>query len=804
MKLFVPVFLLFFLSGQAQEYIISAPVQEEWSENSEIAEYFQFFKVVKLDRDEILAQWPESDEVNWKMNVSYFPQTKLNLTSEIQLISSLEFNRPIKLIQGHTQNGYGVTGFLSEYTFQLTIGLHKEKWTIEPLNRFIPTASSDLYISYYTSDFIDGPDKTCATKEAEIKGDELEGSLDKRVDECKIAEIAIANDFSMFQKYGSVAGVEDHNIAVMNDLQYNYRHEFDDNVEFKIVTQFIPTTQADDPFTSSTDVDVLLPDFRSWGNGGGFGTTYDVASLWSNRDFDGSTVGYAYIGVVCNFSRYNILQDYTTSSERRRVLQAHELGHNFGYGHDGSGTDFIMAPSVTVTNNWSSSSINSISNHVASRSCLASCSTEGSPAPDFVTKSGSSSCAPATIEFKDFSEYGATRTWTLPGSDLGTTTTQQPDATYDTEGDYDVTVFSTNNAGNDSRTFIDAISVQSEPDTPCDPSGSPSGGGITRFTLANVTNNSSGSSAGRLEDFRCENTIELEPSTTYDITVGLGNCNASPQIFERFQLYIDYDNNGVFAASERVSQTNSFWCGTISSGNDGGLQFTTPASIAEDVLYLIRAVVDNSTPGSCPSLTTGQVEDYSGTTQSQLLPVEILDFSVRREQSIVVLNWSTSSEINNDGWEIERSLDAENFEQIDYMSGAVNSTIVQNYNYQDKTPFTAKSYYRLKQKDLDGSVTYSPILNVPAIEVSYGDLTVYPNPVNHEFSITHLGQLEDLSSIVVLNSLGQIVQNYQIDGDVDPINQTFQWNTDLSPGIYQLIGTQVNSRTFISNIVVNE
>ena len=77
---------------------------------------------------------------------------------------------------------------------------------------------------------------------------------------------------------------------------------------FNIVTQFVVT--GTDPWTNSTDPGTLLGSFRTWGNAGNFGVSFDVGELWTNRDFDANVIGIAYLNGVCNTNKYHCLQDF--------------------------------------------------------------------------------------------------------------------------------------------------------------------------------------------------------------------------------------------------------------------------------------------------------------------------------------------------------------------------------------------------------------------------------------------------------------------------------------------------------------
>lgn len=89
------------------------------------------------------------------------------------------------------------------------------------------------------------------------------------------------------------------------------------------------------------------------------------------------------------------------------------------------------------------------------------------------------------------------------------------------------------------------------------------------------------------------------------------------------------------------------------------------------------------------------------------LPIELLSFTAKYQDGIVLLNWATGSEINNDYFTLERSRDALNAEIIGFVDGAGNSSRTLHYQFVDRDPLPGISYYRLKQTDYDGSFEYS-------------------------------------------------------------------------------------------------
>lgn len=95
------------------------------------------------------------------------------------------------------------------------------------------------------------------------------------------------------------------------------------------------------------------------------------------------------------------------------------------------------------------------------------------------------------------------------------------------------------------------------------------------------------------------------------------------------------------------------------------------------------------------------------------LPIELIQFDAQlNPKNQVDLLWITATEINNDYFTVERSIDANNFEPVKELDGAGNSTQLIYYQTKDEHPYKGLSYYRLKQTDFDGNYTYSQIISI--------------------------------------------------------------------------------------------
>ncbi len=111
------------------------------------------------------------------------------------------------------------------------------------------------------------------------------------------------------------------------------------------------------------------------------------------------------------------------------------------------------------------------------------------------------------------------------------------------------------------------------------------------------------------------------------------------------------------------------------------------------------------------------------------LPVRLLTFEGYNIDGYNHLIWQTASEIDNAGFDIERLSPSNEFEKIGFVKGNGNSNALVEYIYDDKKAPHGISYYRLKQKDVDGKFTYSEIVSIYSGGKQETDISVYPMPV---------------------------------------------------------------------------
>ena len=154
----------------------------------------------------------------------------------------------------------------------------------------------------------------------------------------------------------------------------------------------------------------------------------------------------------------------------------------------------------------------------------------------------------------------------------------------------------------------------------------------------------------------------------------------------------------------------------------------------------------------------GYMDDLLLNIGSAPLPIELVSFNVHQTEDLKVrIDWQTASEINNDFFTIERSIDAINWEELKNIEGAGNSVQLINYSTIDEKPIWGISYYRLKQTDFDGQYSYSKIESINIDRLADSQVTIFPNPTNNRITIN--GDKRELEQIRIFNMHGKELTN---------------------------------------------
>jgi hypothetical protein len=165
------------------------------------------------------------------------------------------------------------------------------------------------------------------------------------------------------------------------------------------------------------------------------------------------------------------------------------------------------------------------------------------------------------------------------------------------------------------------------------------------------------------------------------------------------------------------------------------------------------------------------------------LPVKLVKFEGRHNAEGNVLKWETTSEVNSEYFDVERTTDLKNFLGIGRITSNGNSAVTNSYSFTDTKYGKGLNYYRLKSVDLDGSFAYSKIIAVEVMRAR--EARSFPNPVQAMLNI----ELPDADAgsvhIKIINASGQVVmERDQVKAISGIVTQDV---SKLGTGLYQVV-----------------
>jgi PKD repeat protein len=190
--------------------------------------------------------------------------------------------------------------------------------------------------------------------------------------------------------------------------------------------------------------------------------------------------------------------------------------------------------------------------------------------------------------------------------------------------------------------------------------------------------------------------------------------------------------------------TSWFW--NFGDGTFSTLQNPPPHVYATNGTYFVSLQVCNA--GGCSTA-------YQTLLVDCVLPIELLEINAECSGEYLKLNWQTGTEINNDVFVIERSVDLIHFDDVATLKGGGNQSTITNYQWVDDNPVSGTVYYRLKQVDFNGMASYSKTIHANCEKNQA--ISIYPNPAQQTLYLE--GEDINVGSIEIFNVYGQIVNS---------------------------------------------
>lgn len=442
----------------------------------------------------------------------------------------------------------------------------------------------------------------------------------------------------------------------------------------------------------------------------------------------------------------------------------------------------------------------------------------------------SEACVAQTVKFTDNSSYSPTGwTWTISPAtytfiNSTNANSQHPEVAFTATGFYDIRLNATNAFGSDTRTVSNVVNVVGnavglplsedfETGTAC---ATTNNCGSTSCALpngwVNYTNATDDDIDWRLDSGGTPSTntgpgTDANPGTVGGLYIYLeaSSCSGRTAILESpcidltaatsAELSFSYHMYGGNMGSLHMDvQEGGEWDLDVAapiSGDQGNAwqNFNLPLTAYSGEIIKIRF----------RGITGGGFESdiaMDDIVIGQVLPIELLDFNaMMTDDRRVHLKWITSSEYQNQSFEIERSADGNNFEPIIQIPGSGTTDQLKTYDAFDRAPLIGTNYYRLQQTDFNGLHTLSATVEVTLESGQNHQLSAaYPDPFAERTKLDLELVDEQYVRMTILNALGQKVSQQDI-GKLNTGRHVLNISADnLTNGIYYIrvhVGSKV-------------
>jgi hypothetical protein len=251
-----------------------------------------------------------------------------------------------------------------------------------------------------------------------------------------------------------------------------------------------------------------------------------------------------------------------------------------------------------------------------------------------------------------------------------------------------------------------------------------------------------------VEDFNGDNNLDIASSnfwetTTMSILFGNGNGTFQPAIILPSAYSPDLLNVSGITAGDVDSDgdfdimvgNNASNCISLYVNNNGVFIYNMRIGGYSGVSSPFFADFDGDGKGDI--VAVGSLPPSGSTLmfikgKTGVIPIELTSFTALANFNEVILSWSTATELNNSGFEIQKKGKSENWYSIGFIEGSGTTQQNHNYSFTDYSVASGKYSYRLKQVDYDGSFKYSDIVGVEVnnIPAQFSLEQNYPNPFN--------------------------------------------------------------------------
>jgi hypothetical protein len=220
--------------------------------------------------------------------------------------------------------------------------------------------------------------------------------------------------------------------------------------------------------------------------------------------------------------------------------------------------------------------------------------------------------------------------------------------------------------------------------------------------------------------------------------------------------FYNFQAGRVYVFTVETSLNGSTWSPVLNNINSAEEEWTIVQFAQRSARY-VRVTFNGNNQNNFANLWEGEFWGPDGA-----FPVELTSFTAILSNNNVTLDWTTATETNNFGFDVERKISnspSDEWIKIGFVNGAGNSNSVKTYSYVDKSINSGNFIYRLKQLDTDGKFTYSQEVEIQNDKPGTFELSQnYPNPFNPTTVIKFSLPKDVQVKLSVFNILGELVE----------------------------------------------
>jgi subtilisin family serine protease len=258
------------------------------------------------------------------------------------------------------------------------------------------------------------------------------------------------------------------------------------------------------------------------------------------------------------------------------------------------------------------------------------------------------------------------------------------------------------------------------------------------------------------------------------------------------------NNGGGYSGFSGTSGATPHVCGTVAL-----ILSINPNLTPEQVSMIIQTTaVEKGAAGKDNRYGAGRIDAYEAYLLAlAMIPVELSAFTANSNGDDVTLNWTTATETNNQGFEIQRKMQNGEFGTVGFVEGNGTTTETQNYSFMDENLEPGNYSYRLKQVDFDGTSELSDVIETEvSTPLDYSLSQNYPNPFNPATTISYSIPEVSNVTITIYSIIGELAATL-VSGSIEAGYHRINFDaSQLSSGtyIYQIKAVG-ESRTFVDN-----